>query len=346
MAKNFMFEALIGVLLFALIAQAVRVGQPRFDPKSVLPNLKVVEELQPKQVLNEGLIIEINSKKTTWKASLDQGHLSGITIDQAKVLCGSRKGGPKLPRKTYNGKITVPDSFDSRTNWPQCATMKQIRDQSACGSCWAFGAVEAMSDRICVFKNKNVSVSAQDMNSCCDSCGYGCQGGYPSAAWQYWVDSGVVTSKCDPYSLPSCDHHIPNSKHPCPSQEYPTPPCFQNCSDGEVWSQSLTYSSNAYSLSGEDDIKAEIFQNGPVETAFTVYADFLSYKSGVYQHETGGVLGGHAVKFLGWGTEDSVPYWLVANSWNADWGDNGYFKILRGQDECGIEDEVDAGIPM
>jgi cathepsin B len=52
-----------------------------------------------------------------------------------------------------------------------------------------------------------------------------------------------------------------------------------------------------------------------------------------------------AVKILGWGEENSTPYWLVANSWNEDWGDNGFFKILRGKDECGIEDGIVAGAP-
>ena len=66
---------------------------------------------------------------------------------------------------------------------------------------------------------------------------------------------------------------------------------------------------------------------------------------GVYRHVTGGVLGGHAIKIMGWGTENGSPYWLVANSWNTDWGDHGYFKILRGHDECGIESSVVAGRP-
>lgn len=75
---------------------------------------------------------------------------------------------------------------------------------------------------------------------------------------------------------------------------------------------------------------------GPVQAMFTVYSDFLSYKSGVYRHVTGQELGGHSVKIVGWGVENKVGYWLVANSWNEDWGDNGFFKIQRGDDECGI----------
>ena len=69
--------------------------------------------------------------------------------------------------------------------------------------------------------------------------------------------------------------------------------------------------------------------HGPVTGAFTVYEDFLAYKSGVYQHKTGRALGGHAIKIIGWGTEDDLDYWLVMNSWNEDWGDKGLFKIVQ-----------------
>lgn len=82
---------------------------------------------------------------------------------------------------------------------------------------------------------------------------------------------------------------------------------------------------------------------GPVETGFTVYEDFPAYKSGVYSHQTGKSLGGHAVKFIGWGVEKDVPYWIVANSWNDDWGEKGFFRIKRGNNECGIENSVVAG---
>merc|ERR1712228_795515 len=80
--------------------------------------------------------------------------------------------------------------------------------------------------------------------------------------------------------------------------------------------------------------------DGPVETAFTVYSDFENYASGVYQHTSGTILGGHAVKIVGWGTDNNVNYWKVANSWNKYWGENGYFRIRRGTNEAGIEEQV------
>jgi len=46
---------------------------------------------------------------------------------------------------------------------------------------------------------------------------------------------------------------------------------------------------------------------------------------------------------VGWGNEGGREYWLVANSWNSGWGDNGFFKIAKGVNECGIEDDVCAG---
>jgi len=214
-----------------------------------------------------------------------------------------------------------------------------------------------MTDRICIQSNgqSQVHLSAQDMNSCCDFCGMGCDGGDPSSAWAYWVANGVVdggnygaSGTCAPYSLAPCEHHI-NGTHypPCPSDEYPTPACPSTCQNGKNFGQSKHYGSNSYNIdSNPADIQQEIMTNGPVEVAFTVYSDFLTYKTGVYQYTTGDELGGHAVKMLGWGTwtDGVTPYWIIANSWNSDWGNQGYFLILRGQDECGIEDDVCGGM--
>ncbi|CAO4377052.1 unnamed protein product [Caenorhabditis nigoni] len=92
-------------------------------------------------------------------------------------------------------------------------------------------------------------------------------------------------------------------------------------------------------------IQTEIMTNGPVEAAFTVYDDFNHYRSGVYRHTAGKLVGGHAVKIIGWGIQNGAPYWLMANSWGPYWGENGFFKMLRGVDECGIESTIVAGKP-
>lgn len=295
----------------------------------------------------------VNTLGTTWQA----GHaFDGASVEDVRRLCGTVLGGPKLPTRTHKVSQSLPDSFDARTQWPNCPTIGELRDQGSCGSCWAFGAVEAMSDRFCIHSKGQVNphVSAEDLLSCCDECGMGCDGGYPSQAWNFWTSAGLVTGGqygsgqgCRPYSIKPCEHHVNGSRPPC-SGEGPTPKCMHECVPGYTphYKADKYFGKKAYNIdSDEGQIKQEIFDNGPVEAAFTVYADFPQYKSGVYQHVAGEELGGHAIKILGWGVEGGVPYWLVANSWNADWGDHGFFKILRGSNECGIEDEIVAGLP-
>jgi len=80
---------------------------------------------------------------------------------------------------------------------------------------------------------------------------------------------------------------------------------------------------------GVSAIQGAIYSNGPIETGFTVYEDFMTYKSGIYHHITGSMLGGHAVKIVGWGTENDTPYWIIQNSWGTSWGEKGYFRMLR-----------------
>ena len=94
------------------------------------------------------------------------------------------------------------------------------------------------------------------------------------------------------------------------------------------------------SASGATRIKQMVMEGGPVETAFTVYSDFENYAGGVYTHVSGSVAGGHAVKMVGWGVDGGTKYWKVANSWNPYWGEKGFFRIVRGKNECGIEDQV------
>lgn len=251
----------------------------------------------------------------------------------------------------------LPENFDSREQWPDCPTIKEIRDQGNCGSCWAISAVEAMSDRVCVASKTQVQthLSTEDMVSCCHTCGFGCNGGFPQMAWEYFKRTGICTGGnyqsnqgCKPYSIAECEHHVNGTRPPCQGESH-TPKCKNTCinSDYNVpYTKDKAFGSTVYTVkTDEAQIQQEIMTNGPVQTAFTVYEDFLSYTSGIYEHKTGASVGGHAVKIIGWGVENDVPYWLIANSWNTDWAENGLFRIVRGKNHCGIEESVVAGAP-
>lgn len=61
---------------------------------------------------------------------------------------------------------------------------------------------------------------------------------------------------------------------------------------------------------------------------------------------SGRIIGGHAVKILGWGEENGVKYWLAANSWGSDWGENGFFRIRRGFSDCYVEHYMYGADPL
>jgi cathepsin B len=321
----------------------------------VLGSMAIPTDLKP---MSDEMVAHINSLGTTWTAG-HNARLRSLPMNVIRGMMGVLPGSPVQLPVVDNKHISandLPDTFDARQQWSQCPSIGEIRDQASCGSCWAVAAAETMSDRVCIHSNgqEKVDISALDLMACCRTCGNGCNGGYPAAAWRYYENTGLVTGGnyksqgCEPYPFAPCEHHINGSLPGCSAQEEKTPQCAKQCQSGYTtdYAKDKHFGAKAYSVSSkEEDIRTEIFTNGPVEADFTVYEDFLSYKTGVYQHTTGKTLGGHAVRILGWGTENNTPYWLIANSWNQDWGDKGYFKMIRGKNDCGIEAGINAGLP-
>lgn len=303
------------------------------------------------------IVASVNSQQSSWVAAVPSKFAS---VDDVKPYLGAYLPGDAEyftpPVKQVRLAEEIPDSFDAREQWPQCSGISEVRDQSACGSCWAFGSVDSFQDRACIATGKDVRYSPED-TAFCSNAGGGCDGGY--SAWDWFKSNGVVTGgkyedigkgdTCLPYSLAPCAHHVDASeKYPaCPSQEYPSAQCTYFCSESGY---NITYdadklrATSSYSVEGVSQIQTELMTNGPLYVAFQVYADFQTYKSGVYKHTTGRIpLGGHAVELIGWGTDNGDDYWLIKNSWNEEWGEDGYFRIARGTNECGIEDSVSGG---
>ena len=117
----------------------------------------------------------------------------------------------------------------------------------------------------------------------------------------------------------------------------------------------------AYVCSKENDditlkerkLMYDIYKYGPVIVGFMLFPDFVYDYDGksIYTHsdKSGGDLGGHAVRLVGWGEEnvrgEVIKYGWIANSWGTDWGINGYFRMKRCMPEIQLEDNIMSIIP-
>jgi len=103
-------------------------------------------------------------------------------------------------------------------------------------------------------------------------------------------------------------------------------------------------------LKGNQTVLKDAVANvGPIAAALdaaSIYFQF--YSRGIFDHDhcqNERQHLNHAVTVIGYGIDDATDYWMVKNSWGEGWGDKGYIKIARNQDNmCGIA--TDASYPL
>lgn len=269
----------------------------------------------------------------------------------------------------------LPHNYDFRVKHPEC--VGQVLNQGQCGSCWSFSATEAFANRRCAAGLDGHSIRmSQQYQVSCDTIDSGCAGGWLPTAWEFFLVKGVPSDECVPYEAETflngkngkCPTHCENGDeiHVFKTAgtavnvgiRYSLPPAtkkrgnfnlFGWCKDEGSEGQSahmeepLTMDESEKKKEQERNIEKALVRDGPLQTAFSVYQDFFHYESGIYHHITGELMGGHAVEIVGYGAETGTEYWIIKNSWGSDWGESGYFRILRGVNECGIEQTVMAG---
>lgn len=266
--------------------------------------------------------------ESLWLAA-PQERFEGMTFGDVRALLGTRLShisqhlNETRPESAYAAMSNerLPDILDARKKWK--GLIHPIRDQQQCGSCWAFSSSEALSDRVAIATGRLSPVlSPEDMVSC-DRQDDGCQGGQLSHAWKYLSETGIVTDSCMPYTAGGGL----------------APECPSTCVDSESFVR--TKAESAYAINGVINMQKDMMMHGPIQVGFQVYGSFMSYRKGIYHKhkEETQPEGGHAVKMVGWGrtAKKGIKYWVVANSWSPTWGEEGFFRIRRGHDECGIE---------
>lgn len=178
----------------------------------------------------------------------------------------------------------------------------------------------------------------------CSQYSQGCDGGFPYLiAGKYAQDFGVLSELCYPYK---------GVTDKCARTNLTDAKCNER-----TFVAKYGYVGGYYGASNEETMLVELVTNGPVAVGFEVYPDFMAYKSGIYSHTFDEELHSsygfnpfeltnHAVLVVGYGEQNGQKYWIVKNSWGTNWGQNGYFWIKRGNDECGIESLAVSATPI
>jgi len=196
-----------------------------------------------------------------------------------------------------------------------------------------------------------------------------CYGNNLLDACRYLYEIGTPTEECVPYTkklgLESNFQKIGtfDKASQLPLCSTVSGPLFDMCSDfyidnkigieggtPERFYKCLHY----YTIAGvkkdggsEYNIRYNIYKWGPIASGIQVYPDFYTFDpKNIYEWDgTGSQVGGHAIEIVGWGDENGKKYWIIKNSWGVEWGDKGYFRILRGVNMCEIETNCIGMIP-
>jgi len=229
------------------------------------------------------------------------------------------RNGLMIPDEIYDGPrrngdaSTAPDSVD----WREQGAVNHVKNQGACGSCWAFAAICSLEGQWAINKGSLPDASEQQLVSCDRSSSMGCNGGYPCRAYDYvhkQGTNGVDTQTSYPYhaTTGTCD--------------------TAKTSDG----QDVAATANGPHMlaESEDALKEAVGNVGPVSIALAA--------SGAFQHYSGGILDtpscsgsiNHAVTAVGYDTAQN--YWIVRNSWGSSWGESGYVRIVMGKNMCNM----------
>ncbi|ETW09396.1 hypothetical protein, variant 2 [Aphanomyces invadans] len=230
---------------------------------------------------------------------------------------------------------------------------------SYCGSCYVHGALASVQDRIKImnakrgFTGPDVMLGRQSFLNCAygHGLGEGCAGGEPGDVFEFMKRYGLPDETCLPYNATDFTKYTWTANGTCPPEGFcmncmyttespATPVCF-------AVTKVVRYKVTEYGfIRGEDAMMAELL-NGPITCGIAAAIDFMeNYTAGIYIDRSNAVDLDHDVEIVGWGVaDDGTKFWHVRNSWGSYWGENGFFRIVRGVNNLGIESDCVYAVP-
>nr|BAN20173.1 cathepsin L [Riptortus pedestris] len=230
------------------------------------------------------------------------------------ILCLNESRLQKdIPTYTYIPPATL-EKVPEEVDWRQQGAVTPVKNQAACGSCWAFSATGALEGQHFRKTGQLVKLSEQQLVDCGGEYGnLGCQGGWPYRGYYYMINKGIATTQDYPYN----------------GQENT---CRAAPSSGVVANGLITVAED------EGMLKIAVATVGPISICIDVTNIFKFYKSGIFIDDScSSIYTNHAVLAVGYGSENGQDYWLVKNSWGTSWGEQGYIRMARNRrNQCAV----------
>lgn len=253
--------------------------------------------------------------KESWWMSANQ--FVDWTPEEFKAILGSR--GQGMPGMLSSLQPLPKHQLPASVDWRDQGVVTAVKNQGGCGSCWAFAATETVESAYARATGDLVELAPQAFVSCManpDQCGGsgGCEGAIAELAFNYTAEKGMPLAGDFPYTASdsACIDYTPAVKV-----------------DGYV-----TLPTN-----DADALATALANIGPIAVSVAA-SQFSYYGGGIFNGCTGstGAEINHAVQAVGY----SEDYWLIRNSWGSSWGESGYIKLSRSQDDTLVTDDAPA----
>jgi len=222
--------------------------------------------------------------------------------------------------KFYKPLSERPEDLPKLVDWRTSGAVSSLKDQGDCGSCWSFGSAAAVESAHFIKHGKPlVTLSEQFLMDC--SWDYGnnaCYGGDHSSSYEFVIAQGGSwpTEAEYPYAM--------NANY-----------CTNKTTTSPVKLVSYKY------VIGEHAMMDALANHGPVAVAMSTIpmTAFSFYHSGVYSNPLcNPLIPDHIVLAVGYGTDEvGGDYWILKNQWSKYWGEDGYMRISRAWDNCGVD---------
>lgn len=241
--------------------------------------------------------------------TLEVNQFADLTFDEFAAKFLGLEGDLNAARCERTAANLFSFNDETEVDWTKAGVVHPVKNQAACGSCWAFSAVGALESALAIFKGqKGLCLAEQELVDCSGSYGNnGCGGGLMHYAYDYILDKGINDSAAYPYTAR-------NGK--CKADKSGKGPHhLKGC--------------KAIARGVENIIP--VVRQQPAAVAFHVQNDFRFYKNGVYNPAGCRNPPNHAVLATGFKLDAALPYFRIKNSWGTAWGNQGYFDMAIGK---------------